>query len=224
MANHPDKAALLLIEMGRFLTKYCGNMNKMYESVFVLNELEKQKKSSDGPSSIKISHVKHTYGPDIIIANNENGIDQGYEIKTSQANKEKNYRVNWMINVDNTGDFKKAYHSVYNHMKNGCIVLIAMYDGLVLNQYVINGHFISLYLAKSSLKSKVKVERHVMNLGSERCSICEKYHRMEHIEKYAKSFIDKMDKNPFDIDYEYFSEQEWKDILKSIQSECKEKK
>lgn len=69
----------LLMGMAAFITKSCGNMNKIYE------------KTTQLTLPVDTVHVKHEYGTDLWVG------DVATEVKTSVVTRGKMFKSNWML-------------------------------------------------------------------------------------------------------------------------------
>lgn len=212
--------ARLLIAIGALVDKAAGNLNKLFELVTAL-----ELKAEEGYK--EIVHVKHEYGADLLVTDNETGEQQGFEIKNSVVKVLKSYRSNWLFNVNDNlisryrvekrnDDLKLLIGSIYEKQKNGVTCFVARSGTERLNCYKISGAFVALY----SVKKLIDLKSSSVNFGSERCFRCKQYHRMQHLQVYAMvldGYIKESGK-PFEYRLDYFNDIQWDTVLKSIES------
>lgn len=235
-ADERQKYSLLLVTMGEFLSKTCGNMNKLYE-VALMPDLSAQY----NPEHYDIVHLSQEYGPDITIIDRRTKACIGVEVKNSIVRKKHNYKTNWCFELS-AHDIRafhkegtspeeqvvlkqKLFDATYNKMQGGgYAIFVARCDEKLLAQYSVDGVFMAYYCVTHALMR----QKGNINLGSVICSKCKQYHRIQKLQEYANTLTNRIrllhltpDKK-FDLHYDYFTAGERKAIFdKSVDSQCK---
>lgn len=224
MHKDGDKYSRLLVAMGCVIDHSSGSLSKLYELVATLDLCREY-----DPEIYEVRHVKHEYGSDVNILHRETKEEiSSIEIKTSVVKKGKKYESSWCFALPpkelrqyketlSEEHLKPLIESVYKKQKNGRALLIARHGTECIAQYSVSGAFISLYLIKK-LKEKT-------NIGSERCNVCDEYHRAQHLVKHGDE-LDKRIKDsgiPFEYKLDYFTKEEWEIIMKPVPSKCNNK-
>lgn len=227
----PKQYGQLFTAMGQFLSKSCGNINKIYEMALSLEFCDAYDKEI-----YTITHVKNEYGADIVITENETGERIGVEVKSSVVKKKNNYHANWNFTL-NTKKCHLYYKekddeeriklkrelvaSLYKKMSNGFVVLQAMKGEEKLAEYQLNGVFMSFFCVTKILNTG---KSHVLNLGCGRCKDCGEYHRITTLKKYENLLSERMvlrSGGVFCDDFDYFDDIEIKELYNdSIPTNC----
>ena len=226
MHQSPEEYARLLISMGALVTKAAGNLNKLYELVTTLELDAKYDKEE-----VVLCHVKHGYGADIIVKNRETLEEQcGIEVKHSMTVAKNHYKTNWNFTVESrellaykrdptTERLGLIIGSLYKKQANGITCLVARTGTELLQSYEVSGCFIALYCARKLIVSINKV----VNLGCDRCGVCGHYHRVHHLQKWAKTLDERITASgrPFEYRFDYFTNMEWLAILNTrVKAQC----
>lgn len=192
----------LLMAVGALVTKCSGNLNKLYEKTTELS-------LSIADTKREVQHVRHSYGPDLRVKDEETGLFVDEEIKSSVVKKGKkgDYKSNWIFSV--SGD---ATLESLSKKYSGTVRLLAINGIKVFKEYLLSGRFVSLYIAKciSRRKEEEKTKKDgsfVINLGGAYCEKCDTYHRITKYIQYDTLL------NERDNDASFTSE-EWNDLLK----------
>lgn len=221
MYASPQEYAQLLKSIGALVDKAAGNLNKLYEVVTQLELSQEYNKETH-----ELKHIKHKYGADLVLVNLETQEEQAFEIKNSIVKKTKDYKSNWLFSVNEKllrryqdkrklADLENLIGSIYEKQKNGVTAFIARCGSERLNFYKMSGAFVALYCVKKLIQSSA----HSINLGSERCPLCQHYHRILYLQHYSQE-LDKriaLSGEPFKYKFDYFNAKEWRDILKQVQ-------
>lgn len=219
----------LLMEMGTFISKTCGNLNKIYEKTVQLDLLIKYEKDAN---ENKVEHVKDSYGADLIIVDKGGLNKQNVEVKVSSVEKKKGFRANWnftvnlrKFNLDDTDDIEnRLFRHIYKRQYSGIVYVAAVNDGKTLYSCTLSGLFVSLLLTKMTIKGKTySISEKKINLGSLYCCCHQTYHRMVKFSEYdvelTKRMI-KMDKSELPDINTIFNDFEWKELLQNT-IQCK---
>lgn len=189
----------LLMAVGAFVTKCSGNLNKLYEKTTELS-------LSIADTKREVQHVRHSYGPDLRIKDEETGLFVDEEIKSSVVKKGKkgDYKSNWVFSVAEDATLESL-----SKKYSGTVRLIAINGTKVFKEYLLSGRFVSLYIAEciSRRKEEKKERSFVINLGGAYCEKCDTYHRITKYIQYDTLL------NERDNDASFTSE-EWNDLLK----------
>jgi len=222
MNTSPKEYARLLIAMGALIDKAAGNLNKLFEVVTALELADEYDRET-----YEIVHVKHEYGTDLRIINKATKEAQGVEIKTSVVKKGKDtsYQANWLFTLSaslvkkyraksNDKNLALLIGSVYEKQENGVTCFVARYGTERINHYKVDGAFIALYCAKKLVEGNDAT----INFGAKRCKKCAEYHRIQHMMYWAEKLRKRIERSgkPFEYRLDYFTDNEWPDILKAI--------
>jgi hypothetical protein len=232
--DRPASIALLQA-MGQFIIVSSGNLNKLYEKITALELREKYKTQEDG--AVVVTHVKHSYGPDIVLTKENGEAIADFEVKTSFVDCAKVYHSNWPFTIDPylCSQYKEAARdkvknasllleieqkmilSLYKKMKNGVTLFVARSIEGKLNEYEVDGLFIALFCIKKVLTSIGGT----VNFGCDRCTSCHHYHKMLHLQQCAQRVVQDQTLRA-SPQLSCLSEEEWKLALKRIpaQKEC----
>ena len=145
--------------------------------------------------------------------------------------KNGDYRTNWNFKLDarlllqckkptcDEKDIALLIDSIYRKQSNGVVCLVARCATTRLNCYKLSGAFVALYCVKSLLKASCDT----LNMGSKRCQKCQHYHRIQHLSTYGEELEKRISASnrPFERRLTYFTENEWKTILKTVLTQCK---
>ncbi len=215
--NNPKESEELFNNLQWFLKRTCGNPNRINEKILFIKE-------SHSKGNLTVIHNKESYGPDIVIFDDENN-DCFIEEKTSLVIKKNKFKANFnfkfpsefkdKLNKENSNKLIENFYT--NKVKNGHLTLNIKYQTETLFSSNISGEFISLLLTQLALKNQTCC----INLGCNRCDICLSYHRILHYIKFDKILKNRIGKEKFQFKLEYFNEDEWKEILAKIPSKCK---
>jgi hypothetical protein len=225
--DNKEEYEKLLMAIESFLTNTCGNRNKLQEKRTQLTSLIKSKENDTKPVII---HVKNSYGPDLIIREN-NKKDIHIELKSSIVKLKNNYKSNWVFTINlstifenwKTDNEKFITQKLLEYLKNkydGQIVLQSIHDGSELFSSTLSSSFISLLFTNMIMKNFVKLknmQQTVINLGSSYCKKHSCYHRIEKYEKYDNLLNIRISTEKYDMNL--FTSQEWKEI--NADSLCK---
>jgi hypothetical protein len=227
LRDHKREYYNLLMEMGLFLNRVCGSLQKLGEKTVELKLLMKYEE--EGDKTKLVEHVKSSYGPDIVITNTEHKKRTHIEVKTSSVEESKGYRANWNFEVnlrkfdlDNTDDItNRLFQHIYNSQYNGLIIVTAVNDANVFYECTISGLFMSLLLAKMTVKGKSYSRNgKKINLGSLYCICHSKYHRVHKYSEYDTKLQERMKDNKAPNE-DIFNDKEWKDLLSPTTNSCK---
>lgn len=221
-----DAYARLLEAMGGFISVSCGNLNKLYEKVVALDLQTMYDKNK-----AEVAHMISSCGADIHITDYESGTVMGIEVKCSTTKQSTKYRTNWMFKAnpallakyvtEESNEARKCIErdvilDFYRKMRGGKAILVAQAKTRQLNRYELDGLFMALVCAKIALDSISGV----VNLGSERCMLCDEYHRIQHLQRMHDIYMTEalkthptLAKEPF---IACFTPEEWTIILKTI--------
>jgi|WetSurMetagenome_2_1015567.scaffolds.fasta_scaffold05215_9 hypothetical protein len=223
IAEAPKQYGHLFLTMAQFLSKSCGNINKIYEMALSLEFCEAYDKEK-----YTITHVKNEYGADIVIMDKKTGIRIEVEVKSSAVKKKNNYHTNWNFtlnsdlceqyykedNLEKKHELEKALiDSLHNKMKNGFVVLQAMHGNQKLAEYKLTGVFMSFFCVTKILLSE---KSHNLNLGCDRCKDCGEYHRITILQKYEKLLSERiilLSGGVFKHNFEYFDSTELAELF-----------
>ncbi len=227
----PKQYGQLFLSMGHFLSKSCGNINKIYEMALSLEFCDVYDKEK-----YTITHVKNEYGADIIITEKESGIIIGVEVKSSAVTKKNNFKTNWIFSLnsnacqlyhdekDSTEQAKQRkvlIDSLYKKMSNGFVVLQAMHGNTKIAEYKLSGLFMAFFCVTKILVN----DKSSINLGCHRCKNCGEYHRITILMKYEKLFTERMTQKSNGLyvsDFEYFNDTEFCALFnESCPANCK---
>lgn len=173
----------LLMGMAAFITKSCGNMNKIYE------------KTTQLTLPVDTVHVKHEYGTDLWVG------DVATEVKTSVVTRGKMFKSNWMFTITLVNNQIPIFEQI-NTKYTGNIILNAIHGSEVLKNYTLSGLFFALYATKCCKKTHGPL---IINLGSSYCEKHKTYHRIDKYIRYDLLLQVRQVK--------VFSLDEWQDIL-----------
>lgn len=246
--QNSDLYQVFFSEIGAFISRSCGNLNKLYEMIAALRIAKKYP-----PDQYSVHHIKNGYGADIIITNKETEEEIGIEIKTSVVKKNKQYHASWNFTVcgilvdqyksaTSEDEKKKAFNalceSIYRKQSGG-VILMAFENSTLLNEYDINGAFMTLYCVKKALSCSkcneyekkcihyVKIKEIKMNIGCDRCTVsnCNEYHRILHILKFSNRMEQMVEVyGEFVFSMDNFDNNQWNEIMERIPSKCTVKK
>lgn len=224
MYQEPGEYARLLVAMGALITKASGNLNKNYETVTALEYCSKYDKDR-----YEICHIKHSLGVDILLKDKETLKEQAIEVKHSMTTKENTYKSNWNFKVDSKLHFTckrdptlqhitLLINDIYRKQTNGFSYLVARHGKEFLAGYEVSGAFMSLYCAKKLISATCST----VNLGCERCDKCCQYHRIVHMQEWDQELEKRItaSNQPFQHRLTYFTDKEWLQIMKKINSKC----
>jgi hypothetical protein len=184
MQQKPQEYVGLLNAVAVFLTRSCGQLNKVYEKV---TQLELQQQQDESEESTVYEHVRDGYGADLVLCNAATGeVEEKLEIKTSMTKQCKGRVTNWVFRLseklelsDENG--QALFDSLYN---KGTRVLLQAKSSdsqpTALNSYELSGQFVALLVTRLALRNK----KRTVNLGRSRCDKCEHYHYVQHLQKY----------------------------------------
>lgn len=224
MHQQPKEYARLLVAIGALTTKACGQLNKIFEVVTTLELCTER----DG-DQYEVRHVKHEYGADIVITNKETLVEESIESKHSMTVKSDRYKTDWNFTVN--GSDRTAYQreqtperlavligSLYKKQSNGVTYLSARTGKELLHHYQVSGAFIALYCAKKLTTASCNS----VNLGCQRCDLCGHYHRALSLQAWGKELELRIlaQGKPFEYTLGYFTDVQWRNILKAIPSQC----
>lgn len=202
--NDKETYLRLLMAIGALINKSCGNLNKLYEKTTQLDLSIK-----NGGDNDNVIHVKHSYGADIRVKDEETGLYVDGELKTSVVWKKDRHKANWIFCIpsDATYETLKIKYS-------GTVRLTAIWGNTIFKSYLLSGRFVALYMARcvASLHESKSVLK--INMGGCYCETHDTYHR---IAKYLK--YDALLKRADDV---VLTEDEWTDILKK-ETKCLKK-
>ncbi len=218
--------ARLLVAMGAFVDRSCGNLNKLYEMVASLELYE-----LFDATKYTIRHVKHEYGADIVVIDKISKEARNIEIKTSVVKRKSQYKSNWLFSVNkslvNKYNTERSHtnlvaiiNAFYEKQENGVTCFIARHELQKIAQYSISGPFIALYCTKKVIESACST----VNFGSQRCKHCKEYHRIATLSEYAKQLDDRItasETKKFEYRLDYFSDDEWCNIMHKVDTNCK---
>ena len=197
----------LLMQMAGFLTRACGNMNKVYEKTTALAlqcgvvALPESVASSSGCS---VTHVKHAYGADVMVGKTE------LEVKSSAVTEAMHRRCNWMFSISVASlTFPCDTEVLFDHVRalyRGYIILNAMLGTSLLKSFNLRGEFFALYVARLHHNAAKGKKRLVINIGGTYCKKHATYHRIEKYCRYDALLKERGDDG-------VFTEEEWKLLL-----------
>jgi hypothetical protein len=231
LRDHKPEYYNLLMEMGSFVSRVCGNANKLGEKTVELKLLMKYEE--EGDETVTIKHVKNTYGPDLVITSTEHKKRTNIEVKTSVVAESKGYKANWnfevnlrKFDVDNTDDIiNRLFRHIHKSQYNGLIIVTAVNDANVFYECTISGLFMSLLLAKMTVKGKSYSRNgKKINLGSLYCICHQTYHRFNKYSEYDAKLQERMKNMKIDDEApneDIFNDKEWKDLLSPTTNSCK---
>lgn len=165
------KTLRLLMAISAIVSKTCGSHSKLHEKTTQL-EL-----ALEGKESV---HVKHEYGTDLRIKDDESDAMIDVEVKTSVVKKAASHRSNWIFTVS-----ANATLETLRLKYSGKVHFIAIMGNKTLARYVLSGRFVASYLMRCLERRRVaSVKPHTVNMGSAYCTIHKVYHRMENFLYY----------------------------------------
>lgn len=223
MDDDPVEYARLLVAVGSLATKAAGSLSKLYEKVTAL-ELTSQYDTE----KYEVRHIAHSYGADVCIINRETKEEECIEVKHSMTTKGKHYHTNWNFTVDdklllackreptNTEHIASLINSIYRKQHNGVCYLASRSGKDSLQHYEVSGAFISLYCVKKVLATFTKT----VNLGCDRCILCNHYHRIVHLAQWGRILEKRIlaSGETFAHNLNYFSIVEWSRIMSPVPS------
>lgn len=142
--------------------------------------------------------------------------------------KELQRRTTWHCTVDPA--LQEAYQKestkeqlavimrwIYKRQLNGMTRLLS-HKGYEIVKYDISGKFFAMYCAKNiSL-----FNTHIIDLSCRRCEVCEQHHLALHLVAWGKELEERVRvlPSPFQFTCNYFSNVEWRCILRPVPSQC----
>jgi hypothetical protein len=240
--GHKKEYYNLLMATASLINKTCGNLNKVYEKT---TELSLSIESSSSPhnntndiidltgetvastNTVYVSHVKYSYGPDLIIHNPINETTTEAEVKTSVVKKKNSFKSNWMFKISVDRD-KPIFPQIYGKY-TGVVILNAVSGIDILKTYTLSGLFASLLFTRYMQDDSYNGTKDItINLGATYCTIHNVYHRIEVYLNYDKLLQERVkfakssliqeqsdDNDAKTIDYmSFIKEDEWKDMFK----------
>lgn len=190
----------LLMAMGNFIDKSCGQLNKLYEKTTVLS-MQMQ--------AVTTEHVKHNYGPDLLITTAQNETVDG-EAKSSVTKRTDRYKTDWMFTV--SLDYTRREETpdwIYTQLSAkyaGVVIVQAVHDGVVINEYRLSGAFVARLFSRQIVDKGAPMKRkYVFNLGTTRCPHHNSYHRLDKYVRYD-TLMTREGTTPF-------TNEQWRDIL-----------
>lgn len=189
--NDRDGYARLLESMGGFIDASCGNLNKLYEKIIALDLQTHYENSAE---NIKVKHIATSYGADIQLINRDTGEVVNIEVKCSSVKKKTKYHTNWNFPANSdlikkykkTKDKKDECNLILDYYRKMNRTVVVAYQGTKqLNSYEIDGLFMSLVCAKKAIMSISGA----VNFGCARCTHCNTYHRIVHLQKMCDEFM-----------------------------------
>ena len=201
LINHNDaQSQALLMATGYFISRTCGQLNKLYEKTTQLAIRQRD-------STISVEHVKHSYGADLVIDGKDG------EVKTSMVTIRGRYKSNWMFCLDFKSVDTRDEDAVARYMRDkykGSIILNAVFKEEIISSFTLSGEFFALYVARcATIRRGGKA---TINLG---CGFCEKHKTYHRIAKYVQ-----FDKQLAKKKVKHFTEDEWEEI-EARQRPCK---
>lgn len=208
----------LLMVTGSFISKSCGQLNKLYEKTTQLSLLIEEKEKDD--TIDHITHVKHSYGSDIII-HHKDGSETGVEVKTSSVREDKRYQSSWTFNIkvnnkiNEKADPEKFILDQIHEKYNGLVKFGAVCKAKMMYKASLSGLFVSLLFTKSLYIKGSYKDKKTFNLGGPYCECHKTYHRIEKLMSYDSKLQDRIQKmkKSKTIKTDIFNNKEWNDIL-----------
>lgn len=198
--------------MGALIDRACGNLNKLHEFISTLKII----KTYYPPKRYEIQHKTVSNGTDILVKDCQTNDEYGVEVKGSLTKKTTCYTTNWKFTFNELHVKKSEMIKEMYRKQNGGVLLLAFNGAKCIKHYLIGGAFLALYCTKkASVYGKSSI-----NIGSKMCKKCKEYHRILKLQKYDNLLKKRIGCNEFQYNLNYFTPKEWREIFKSVESQC----